>query len=96
MVKLAKFQTEGKIFTGLLIPYDKKVAILGGGDIGFTLLFSGVILREMGIVAAVIVSSIVALSLLGLFLYSRKNRFYPAMPPLTIGCFIGLLIVKLL
>ncbi|HLC73464.1 MAG TPA: presenilin family intramembrane aspartyl protease [Candidatus Nanoarchaeia archaeon] len=96
MIKLAKMQTKSKIFTGLFIPYNGKTAILGGGDIGFTLLFSGVILKESGIVAAVIVSSIVALSLFGLLVYSKKNKFYPAMPPLTIGCFIGLLIVKLL
>ncbi len=96
MVKLAKFQTKGKIFTGLFIPYEKKMAILGGGDIGFTLLFSGVVFKEIGIIPAVIVSFIVALSLLGLLLYSKKNKFYPAMPPLTIGCFIGLLVVKLL
>ena len=96
MIKLAKMQTKSKIFTGLFIPYNGKTAILGGGDIGFTLLFSGVILKESGIVAAVIVSSIAALSLFGLLVYSKKNKFYPAMPPLTIGCFIGLLIVKLL
>src|SRR3989344_4496620 len=96
MIKLAKMQTKSKIFTGLFIHYNGKTAILGGGDIGFTLLFSGVILKESGIVAAVIVSSIVALSLFGLLVYSKKNKFYPAMPPLTIGCFIGLLIVKLL
>ena len=96
MIKLAKMQTKSKIFTGLFIPYNGKTAILGGGDIGFTLLFSGVILKESGIVAAVIVSSIAALSLFGLLVYSKKNKLYPAMPPLTIGCFIGLLIVKLL
>src|SRR3989338_3985988 len=96
MIKLAKMQTKSKIFTGLFIPYNGKAAILGGGDIGFTLLFSVVVLKESGIVAAVIVSSIIALSLFGLLLYSKKNKFYPAMPPLTIGCFIGLLIVKLL
>ena len=96
MVKLAKFQTEGKIFTGLFIPYKNKTAILGGGDIGFTLLFSGVIMKDMGLIAAAIVSIVVAVSLFGLLYYGKKNKFYPAMPPLTVGCFVGLLIVKLL
>ena len=95
MVKLAKFQSKGKIFSGLYVPYEKKAALLGGGDIGFTLLFSGVILKEFGALPALIVSFIIGLSLLGLLFYSKKGKFYPAMPPLTVGCFIGLLVVKL-
>ena len=30
MVKLAKFQSQGKIFSGLYVPYEKKAALLGG------------------------------------------------------------------
>ncbi|MBI4159256.1 hypothetical protein HY500_03280 [Candidatus Woesearchaeota archaeon] len=96
MVKLAKFQSKGRIFAGLYVPYEKKAAILGGGDIGFTLLFSGVILKNYGALPALLVSFIVGISLLGLLYYGRKNKFYPAMPPLTFGCFIGLLAVNLL
>src|SRR3989344_2035616 len=103
MVKLAKFQTASKIFAGVNIPYKFKdhkkekvtYAILGGGDIGFTLFFSCVILKEISFTAAIITSVITTLALLGLFLYSKKGKFYPAMPVLTLGCFLGLLIVKL-
>src|SRR3989338_1987934 len=98
MIKLAKFQLKSKMFTGLSIPYRKKKisAILGGGDIGFTLLFSGVVLREFGLIDAFIVSLVTGLSLLTLLFLGKKNKFYPAMPFLTIGCFLGLLIVYLI
>ncbi len=102
MIKLAKFQTKSKIFAGINIPYQikekKKIkftsGILGGGDLGFTLFFSGVILKEFGFNSALIVSFVTTLFLLGLFLYGKKGKFYPAMPVLTAGCFLGLLIIK--
>ncbi len=102
MIKLAKFQTNSKIFTGLSLPYkrekEKKIstAILGGGDIGFTLLFSGVILKFYSLPSALLVSGITTLALLGLFYYGRKNKFYPAMPILSLGCFIGYSLILLL
>lgn len=97
MVKLAKFQSESNIFAGLYIPYKKnRQAILGGGDIGFPLLFAGVILKEFNFTSAIIVSIVTTLSLLALFMYAKKNKFYPAMPFLTAGCFIGYLIVFLI
>jgi len=103
MIKLAKFQTKAKVFTGLSIPYkvnisNKKTeystAILGGGDIGFTLFFSGVVLKDFNFLSALIVSFVTMLSLSFLLFYGKKGKFYPAMPVLTIGCFLGFLIVK--
>jgi presenilin-like A22 family membrane protease len=92
MVSIAKFQTKAKMFAGLAIPYGKKTAILGGGDIGFTLLFSGVVLIKLGVLQALIVSLFTTLALFLLLVYSSKNKFYPAMPYLSAGCFLGLLI----
>lgn len=71
-------------------------AILGGGDIAFPLMFSGVMLKNFGFLAALIVSVITAVALLMLFLFADKRKFYPAMPFLTIGCLIGYLVVYLL
>ncbi len=98
MVKMAKFQAKAKMFAGLVIPYDKgkKTAILGGGDIGFTLLFSGVVLVSMGFYKALIVSFVTTIALFLLLTLSKKNKFYPAMPYLSAGCFLGLLISSLL
>jgi presenilin-like A22 family membrane protease len=91
MIKLAKFTTESKVFAGLLIPYDKgrKAAILGGGDIGFPMLFSSVILLNYTFQHAIITSIITSIALLILLLFSKKNKFYPAMPFISAGCFIG-------
>ncbi len=97
MVSMAQFQTKMKLFAGLLIPYGKeRQAILGGGDIGFTLFFSGVVLKQFGLMQGILVSAVVSLALLWLLLKSQKNRYYPAMPFLSMGCFAGLLLVYLL
>jgi len=110
MVKLAKFQYSTKTFAGLLIPYEiekqkvkggkeKRVeqrAILGGGDIGFPLLFMGVVLNNTNFLYATIVSLFATAALLILLLAGNKNKFYPAMPFLSIGCFVGFLSLFLL
>ena len=96
MIKLAKFQTRLKLFAGLLIPYkykkETKTAILGGGDIGFPLLFAAAVLKSYGI-KSLIIPLVTASFLLMLFIYGKKNKFYPAMPFLSIGCFLGYFLV---
>jgi presenilin-like A22 family membrane protease len=96
MVKLAKFQTKLKVFAGILVPYGKnKEAILGGGDIGFPLMFAGVAINTLGVKAAII-PIFAAAALLILFIKAEKKKFYPAMPVLTLGCFVGYLVAYLL
>ncbi len=93
MISMAKFQAKAKIFAGFLVPYKKdRTAVLGGGDIGFPLLFSGVILKTNDFLSASIVILAVAIALTLLFILGKKDKFYPAMPYLTAGCFIGYLI----
>lgn len=73
---------------------NRKIAIIGGGDVAFALLFAGAILKStsnLGI--AFVVSIFATLGLLGLLLYSKKDRYYPAMPFITAGCFIGWLVI---
>jgi presenilin-like A22 family membrane protease len=75
---------------------NRKIAIIGGGDVAFALLFAGAILKSTSNLGVAFVVSIFAtLGLLGLLLYSKKDRYYPAMPFITAGCFIGWLIIKL-
>lgn len=95
MISLAKFQTRLRIFAGLLIPYGKERAILGGGDIGFPLLFTAVAVRYYGYYAFII-PFFTTFALFLLFLRSEKKKFYPAMPFITIGCFAGYLAMLLL
>ncbi|MBU90521.1 hypothetical protein CMO94_03170 [Candidatus Woesearchaeota archaeon] len=119
MVTLAKFQAKSNVFAGLLIPYSKgkiahkgiiekkgmgKIAVLGGGDIGFPLIFAGVVMKGLmlnnpeliGFLKTLIIPVFVSLALLYLLVKSEKNKFYPAMPYLTSGCVIGYLVVLLL
>jgi len=72
------------------------VAILGGGDVIFPMILAGVVLGQFGFLSALIISLGATLALLGLFIMSRKGKFYPAMPFITIGCFLALGVVYLL
>jgi presenilin-like A22 family membrane protease len=73
---------------------DKKikvsVAILGGGDVIFPLILAGIILSQLGLIQALIISTGATLALAGLFYLSKKGKFYPAMPFISAGCFVGL------
>jgi len=104
MVKMAKFQASSGIFAGLLIPYkvkvkrkkEVKVAVLGGGDIGFPLIFAGTVLKTSGFLPALIIVLFSTIALFGLLWLSKKDRFYPAMPFITAGCVVGYLVSLLL
>ena len=96
MITLAEFQSKAKLFAGLLIPYGKKkTAVLGGGDIAFPLMFTAVLYGLYG-VNALLVTVTTTLSLGYLLWISEKNKFYPAMPFVTVGCFVGYVILLLL
>ncbi len=71
------------------------LAILGGGDIAFPLLFTGAVFRQLGI-ASVIISVTAALALFLLLVFSKKGRFYPAMLFLSAGCLLGYGLLMLL
>jgi len=76
-----------------------RTAILGGGDIAFPLVFAGVVMQWLvtaaglgrfpALIEASLVSVFAAAALLALFLKAKKDRFYPAMPFVTAGCFAG-------
>jgi len=73
------------------------LAILGGGDIAFSAVASGVFLKTTSnIYAALIVTLFTTLALAYLFIFGKKKKYYPAMPYLTAGMFIGMLIAWLL
>ncbi len=99
MIRLAKSQGEAKVFAGLLIPYGKNVAILGGGDMGFPLLYASAVMSHFNLGflnwQTYLVPVFAALMLLGLFVLGQRKKFYPAMPYISIGCFVGLIIVTL-
>ena len=120
MITLAKFQTKSKVFAGLMIPYKKqqtqatspkktkekgaKLAVLGGGDIGFPLIFAGVVMKDLmlsnteiiGYLKTLIIPLFVTMALAFLLFKGKQDKFYPAMPYLTVGCVVGYLVVLLL
>jgi presenilin-like A22 family membrane protease len=145
MVKMAQFQSNQKMFAGLMIPYKKpkdskhqeevqlftqkvessknqkeehtsthhknkktkhevesseeeiKTAILGGGDIAFPLIFSGVVLFVTGsFINSFIITITTTIALALLLIKGQQNKFYPAMPFISAGCFAGYAIVWLL
>ena len=84
---------------------EVKSAILGGGDIAFPLLFAGAIMtwliqqgisKELAFFQSLIVSFFAGIALFVLLLKSKKDKFYPAMPFISLGCFIGLAVVYLI
>lgn len=108
MVTMAKEQSAMGIFAGLNIPYQLpkkivnkenvvltkiKTAILGGGDIGFPLLFTGVVLKNYGLWQAFLITPFTTLGLAILLFIAQKDKFYPAMPFISLGSLIGYLIV---
>lgn len=118
MIKLAQFQTKSKMFAGLIIPYEMpktvpknvhhkivkvKTAVLGGGDVGFPLLFTGVVFKGLLLTNSVsaafgkilVVPVITTIALGWLLFKAKQDRFYPAMPFISAGCFVALLIMKL-
>lgn len=65
-------------------------AILGGGDIAFPLLFAGVVMKTTGsYLAPALVVATTTISLALLFYYGEKGKFYPAIPFVAAGCFVG-------
>jgi presenilin-like A22 family membrane protease len=131
MVAMARFQSDAKLFAGLLVPYGSsrsssqrsssqetkrlakttvspsktlprissaRTAVLGGGDIAFPLLFSGAVLISLlkqgfalpvAFALSLIVVAAATASLTLLFVFAKKDVFYPAMPFISAGCFVG-------
>lgn len=79
---------------------NKKVginlAILGGGDIIFPIITAGVMLKAFGLTAALFVIFGALLGLTYLLFNSEKKKFYPAMPFISSGIFLGMILWKIL
>ena len=99
IVKKKGKKKKGKLY----VVKEHKSAILGGGDIAFPLLFSSVVMEYLIIDAGFtkayalgltgITSITTALALGMLLMKAEKDKFYPAMPFVSAGCFIGLAII---
>jgi len=83
----------------------EKSAILGGGDIAFPMLFAGVVMSDFiarglslpdAVIRALSVVLFSSLALALLFIRGKEDRFYPAMPFLSLGCALGYVFALLL
>ena len=72
------------------------IAILGGGDVVFPIISAGVMLKTLGIWPAIFVILGAVLGLSYLLFFSEKKKFYPAMPFITAGIFLGMLVSVIL
>ncbi|MEM4397816.1 MAG: presenilin family intramembrane aspartyl protease, partial [Candidatus Woesearchaeota archaeon] len=101
-IKLPKI--EMKIPSGLSVE-NTRTAILGGGDIAFPMIFSGTVMswliensftKTQAFFYTLIVVLFSGIGLFTLFLKSEKDKFYPAMPFISFGCFLGFGVLYLL
>ena len=76
--------------------FKVSLAILGGGDIIFPIITAGVFLRTFGLIPALFVIAGAFIALTYLFTITKKGKAYPAMPYITTGIFIGIILAKLL
>ena len=76
--------------------FKVSLAILGGGDVIFPIITAGVFLRAFGIVPALFVTFGALAGLIFLFTITKKGKGYPAMPYISSGIFLSLLIWKFL
>ena len=81
---------------GVLRMQHAPVAVLGGGDMGLPLLFAGVVMKEIGLLKALVIPVFAAVALLLLLYKGEKGKFYPAMPFITAGCLMGYAVIKVL
>lgn len=68
------------------------LAILGGGDVIFPIIAAGIFLITFGLLSALLITAFATLALLFLFITAKKGKFYPAMPFLTAGIFVGMIL----
>jgi len=66
------------------------VAILGGGDVVFPIITAGVMLKTLGLGSAILTVLGATVGLAGLLFFSKKKKFYPAMPFITGGILLGI------
>jgi presenilin-like A22 family membrane protease len=76
--------------------FKVNLAILGGGDVIFPIITAGVFMRAFGITPALFTIAGALAGLTFLFFITKKGKAYPAMPYISAGIFLGLIIWKLL
>ena len=99
-IKLLRLKYRNKeIPTSVIKRKNIKVglAILGGGDVVFPIIASGVFFKTYHSLPGTLMITLGAsLALVYLFVFGKKKKYYPAMPYLTAGIFLGMVVGRLL
>ena len=66
------------------------LAILGGGDIIFPIITAGVFYEAFGLLSGLLIAGLSTVALAGLFIMAKKGKYYPAMPFITAGLYLGM------
>lgn len=75
--------------------FKVNLAILGGGDVIFPIITAGVFMRAFGLIPALFIIFGALTGLAFLFSITEKGKSYPAMPYISAGIFLGMLIWKI-
>ena len=75
--------------------FKVNLAILGGGDVIFPIITAGVFMRAFGLIPALFIIFGALAGLVFLFSITEKGKSYPAMPYISVGIFLGMLVWKL-
>src|SRR3989344_463241 len=75
---------------------NSEIAILGGGDIAFALLFAGIGFKYYGFFNSLLIPLFSTIAISYLLFKGQKGKFYPAMPFISAGCLLGFVLTYLL
>ena len=74
------------------IKVKAEVAILGGGDVIFPIIATGVMMKYFGLLSGILTIAGALLGLSYLLFVAKKKKFYPAMPFISSGILLGILV----
>jgi len=74
--------------------FKVNLAILGGGDVIFPIITAGVFMQVYGLISALFIIFGALAGLIFLFAITKKGKAYPAMPYISVGIFLGMLLWK--
>lgn len=93
MIKMANYFVERRIFPMIAVPTAKegRFALLGGGDLFFIIIVAVSFMKTSPFISALTTIGMTA-SVVGLFLFAKKGRMYPALPYILVGAVAAIVI----
>jgi len=86
MIYLAEENRKLNFFPGLVATLNGETVILGGGDVGFVLMFA-LIVKNM--ISSLFIVYFATIGVTTLYILGKKGKYYPAMPILSLFSTMG-------